>query len=46
MDTNMTRLDGFQKSLCLCTLDESSLSIGRVKSDIAVSYRVVQQQLE
>ena len=25
-------LDGFQKSLCPCALDESSLSIGRVNS--------------
>ena len=30
MNTNMTGLDGFQKSLCPCALDKSSLSIGRV----------------
>ena len=32
MNTNMTGtgLDGFQKSLHPCALDESSLSIGRV----------------
>ena len=30
MNTNMTGLDGFQKSLRPCGLDESSLSIGRV----------------
>ena len=31
MNTNMTCLDVFQKSLCSCDLDVSSLSIGRVK---------------
>ena len=31
MITNMTGLDGFQKSLRPCTLEESSLSIGRVR---------------
>ena len=33
MNTNMTGfiLDGFQKSLRPCALDESSLSIGRMK---------------
>ena len=31
MNTNMTGLDGFQKYLCPCGLDESNLSIGRVK---------------
>ena len=30
MKINMTGLDVFQKSLRLCTLDKSSLSIGRV----------------
>ena len=35
MNTNMTCLDGFQKSLCSCDLDESSLSIGRVNSTCA-----------
>ena len=30
MNTNMTGLDGFQKSLPTCALDESSLSIRRV----------------
>ena len=30
MSTNMKCLDGFQKSLCPCALDESSLSIGKV----------------
>ena len=32
MKTNMTRLRWFQKCLCPCASDESSLSIGRVKS--------------
>ena len=32
MNTNMRGLDVFQKYLCSCALDESSLSIGRVKS--------------
>ena len=31
MNTYMTRLDGFKKSLHPCALDESSLSIERVK---------------
>ena len=31
MDTNMTGLDGFQKSMHPCALDASSLSIRRVK---------------
>ena len=31
MNTNMTGLDGFQKSLRPYALDESSLSIGNVK---------------
>ena len=31
MTTNMTGLDGFQKKNRPCALDESSLSIGRVK---------------
>ena len=30
MNTNMTGLDGFQKSWCHCALDENSLSSGRV----------------
>ena len=30
MNTNKQGLDGFQKSLRPCALDESSLSIGRV----------------
>ena len=31
MNTNVTGfLNGFQKSLCHCSLDKSSLSIGRV----------------
>ena len=33
MNTNMTGLDGFQKPLRPCALDESSLSIGRVNAD-------------
>ena len=32
MNTNMTGLDGFQKSLHSCSLDKSRFSIGRVKS--------------
>ena len=37
MSTNMTGkgLDGFQKSLHPCSLDKSSLSIGRVKPQMA-----------
>ena len=32
MNTNMNGyIDGFQRSLCSCALDESSLSIGMVK---------------
>ena len=31
MNTNMTGFKCFQKSLCPCALDESSLNIGRVK---------------
>ena len=31
MNANMTGLDGFQTPLCPYALDESSLSIGRVK---------------
>ena len=31
--SNMTGLAGFQKSLCSCALDESSLRIGRVKKN-------------
>ena len=30
MITNVQGLDGYQKSLCPCALDESSLSIGKV----------------
>ena len=31
MNTNMTGLRWFLKTLCNCALDESSLSIGKVK---------------
>ena len=43
MHTNMTGLDGYLKSLHPCTLDESSLSIGRVK--YLVKWPVLQQGL-
>ena len=36
MNTNMTGLDGSKKSLHPCALDESSLSIGRVKVNICL----------
>ena len=34
MNTNLTGLDGFQKSLHSCALDKSSLSIGRVNMTV------------
>ena len=38
MNTNMTGLDVFQKSLCPCTLDDSSFRIGRLKgTSVSVS---------
>ena len=33
MNTNMAGLRWFSKSLCPCSLDKSSLSIGRVKGN-------------
>ena len=36
VNTNMTGLDGFQKSLHPCALDESSISIGRVNMILSV----------
>ena len=31
MNTNMTVFRWFQKSMCVCALEESSLSTGRIK---------------
>ena len=39
MNTNMTGFNSFQKSLCLCALDKSSLSIGKVKLVIEIKMR-------
>ena len=46
MNTNMAQgLDGFQKFLHLCALDESSLSIGRVNQETnIVTYHYDQYQ--
>ena len=38
MNTNMTDVDVFQKSLCHCALDDSSLSILKVKM-LSLKYR-------
>ena len=38
MNTSMTGLVGFQKSLHSCVLDESSLSIGRVNMAHDLAY--------
>ena len=39
MSTNMSVLDGFQKYLHSCALDESSLSIGRVNCYLLIRGR-------
>ena len=36
MNTNMTGLDGFQKTLHSCALDESSLTFRRVRSQFGI----------